>query len=79
MLSIIKKIFKTKNERDILELKKILYNVKNQYKIIKNFTNDELRISTIKLREKIKSDLLIFDKNIQKIKKLILYNHKNLK
>ncbi len=53
MASLIQKIFGTKSEKDIKAIKPILSECIEAHKVIKNFTNDELRAKTIEFKTKI--------------------------
>ncbi len=57
MLSIIKKVFGSKEDRDFKEIKPLLNQIQEAYKIIQSLDNDQLRAKTAYFRELIQREI----------------------
>lgn len=68
LVDIIKKVFGSKSERDMKQVKPILEKVLAAYKDIDNLSNDELRARTEELKKKIREREEPFEKRIAEIK-----------
>lgn len=68
LVDIIKKVFGSKSERDMKQVKPILEKVLAAYKDIDNLSNDELRARTEDLKKKIREREEPFEKRIAEIK-----------
>lgn len=69
MTSILQKIFGTKSEKDIKSIRPILEECIEAHKIIKNFTNDELRAKTAEFKLKIANFIQSEEEEIAAIRK----------
>ena len=54
LVDVIKKIFGSKAERDIKQIRPVLQQVLDAYSEIDKLTNDELRARTVALKEKVR-------------------------
>ena len=68
LVDIIKKVFGSKSERDMKQVKPILEKVLAAYKDIDKLSNDELRARTEELKKKIREREEPFEKRIAEIK-----------
>lgn len=68
LVDIIKKVFGSKSERDMKQVKPILEKVLAAYKDIDKLSNDELRVRTEELKKKIREREEPFEKRIAEIK-----------
>lgn len=68
LVDIIKKVFGSKSERDMKQVKPILEKVLAAYKDIDKLSNDELRARTEELKKKIREREAPFEKRIAEIK-----------
>ena len=67
MASIIQKIFGTKSDKDIKSIKPILTECIEAHKVIKNYTNDQLRAKTVEFKSKIAARIAAEDEEIASI------------
>ena len=67
LVDIIKKVFGSKSERDMKQVKPILEKVLAAYKDIDKLSNDELRARTEELKKKIREREEPFEKRIAEI------------
>ena len=68
LVDIIKKVFGTKSERDMKQVKPILDKVLAAYESIDKLSNDELRAKTEELKKKLRDGEAPFEKRIAEIK-----------
>ncbi len=71
MLSIIKKVFGSKEDRDYKEIKPLLNLIKEAYETVKTLDNDQLRNKTTSLREQIQSNIQEEQKEIDNIRQQV--------
>ncbi|MGC8865796.1 MAG: preprotein translocase subunit SecA [Bacteroidales bacterium] len=71
MLSIIKKFFGTKSERDIKEIMPIVAKIHKAYETISQLSNDELRAKTLEFKKKIAEYIAPEENHIQELKNRI--------
>ena len=72
LVDVIKKIFGSKAERDIKQIRPVLQQVLDAYSEIDKLTNDELRARTVALKEKVKEIEEPFEKRIAEIKAMLV-------
>lgn len=68
MVSFFKKLFKTKSQRDVKAVLPQLAKIKEAYEVIKNLSNDELRLKTAEFRKSIREFLSVEEKRIAELK-----------
>ena len=68
LADIIKKVFGTKSERDMKQVRPILNKVLAAYEVIDKLSNDELRAKTEELKRKLRDGEAPFEKRIAEIK-----------
>ena len=69
MANFLQKIFGTKSDRDLKELKPILNKILSVYPEIQKLSNDELRAKTLEFKQKIKDATQEDEQEILAIKK----------
>ena len=75
MANFLTKIFGTKADRDMKELKPLLNKTLEVYETIKNLTTDELRHKTLEFREKIQSATATEEHRVKEIKDYLDENY----
>lgn len=68
MVSFFRKLFKTKSQRDVKAVLPQLAKIKEAYEVIKNLSNDELRLKTAEFRKSIREFLSAEEKRIAELR-----------
>ncbi|MBM3404361.1 MAG: preprotein translocase subunit SecA [Bacteroidetes bacterium] len=71
MLSMIRKVFGTKSERDISEIAPVEKKIHQAYEVIEKLTNDELRAKTDEFRQRIQEHIAPKEREIEEVRSRI--------